>query len=342
MPKQRQCPPRGVFLVTTTLIARPAGGYLPDKAMKGELGMHRQRNFLLLVTLAAAVATPALGQAVAPTVGPADSGTQGTVSVPDFSGIWANRYGPGFGLPASGPGPLRWRRPKDLGLVADYTNPILKPHAAEVVRKHGEMELSGVNSPTTSNQCWPSGVPYIFFQPLMQMLQQPGKITFLYFRDHEIRQVRLNQPHPARVTPAWYGDSIGHYEGDTLVIDTVGIKADRQHAMVDQFGTPYTEALHVVERYRLIDYDDAKAAIQRNIEQNVFIIPGYEVNVDPNYRGKHLQLQFTVEDEGMFTMPWSARVTYAPHLGEWEEHVCAETTHEFYGAAVPTANKLDF
>ena len=62
----------------------------------------------------------------------------------------------------------------------------------------------------------------------------------------------MNQPHPAHVTPSWYGDSVGHYEGDTLVIDTVGIKVG-PFAMVDMYGTPHTEALHVVERYRLLD-----------------------------------------------------------------------------------------
>ena len=58
----------------------------------------------------------------------------------------------------------------------------------------------------------------------MQMLQQPDQITILYSNDHEVRQVRMNQPHPVGVRPSWYGDSIGHYEGDTLVIDTVGVK----------------------------------------------------------------------------------------------------------------------
>jgi hypothetical protein len=63
----------------------------------------------------------------------------------------------------------------------------------------------------------------------------------------------MNQPHPAQPTPSWYGDSVGHYEGDTLVIDTVGTIAKRPFAMVDLYGTPYTPALHVVERYRLLD-----------------------------------------------------------------------------------------
>jgi hypothetical protein len=77
----------------------------------------------------------------------------------------------------------------------------------------------------------------------MQMLQQPGKIAFLYPNDHQVRYVRMNVAHPAKITPSWYGDSVGHYEGDTLVIDTVGVKIG-PFAMVDFYGTPYTEALH--------------------------------------------------------------------------------------------------
>jgi hypothetical protein len=108
------------------------------------------------------------------------------------------------------------------------------------------------------------GLPYIFWNMGMQMLQQPDKITILYDADHEVRRVRMNEPHPAQVTPSWYGNSVGHYEGDTLVIDTIGVKTGRPFAVVDWFGTPYTEALHVVERYRLLDYEAAKEALERS------------------------------------------------------------------------------
>jgi hypothetical protein len=173
---------------------------------------------------------------------------------------------PGFEPPASGPGPVvnTSRRPQanfdgrilpagnnvlvsnPAQLVGDYGNPILKREAAEVVKKHGEMELSGAGSPTPTIQCWPEPVPYIFNGVAMETLQQRDKIIFLYPNDHQVRYVRMNQPHPAQVTPSWYGDSVGHYEGDTLVIDTVGVKIG-PFAMVDFYGTPYTQALHVVE-----------------------------------------------------------------------------------------------
>ena len=177
----------------------------------------------------------------------------------DFSGIWVHPTLPGFETPPSGPGPVRnlSRTRNGVGnfnqLVGDYRNPILKPGAAEIVRKHGEMSLAGVGYPTPSSQCWPGGVPYLFWNIEMQMFQRQREITILYLIDHLVRHVRMNEPHPAHVTPSLNGDSVGHYEGDVLVIDTVGIKAD-PFAMVDMYGTPHSQALHVVERYRLIDY----------------------------------------------------------------------------------------
>ena len=180
----------------------------------------------------------------------------------------------------------------------------------------------------------------------MQMLQQPDKIAILYSNDQEVRHIRMNQPHPARVTPSWYGDSVGHYEGDTLVIDTVGVKADRPFAMVDMYGTPFTAALHVVERYRLLDYDatiEAEERGQRNLTRLQRSDPGFMRN--PNYKGKGLALQFTVEDAGAFTMPWSAAIPYRRPLGDWPEMVCAEGSHAHFSEkppAVPTAAKPDF
>jgi hypothetical protein len=162
----------------------------------------------------------------------------------------------------------------------------------------------------------------------------------------------MNEPHPAHVTPSWYGDSVGRYEGDTLVIDTVGIRTDRPFAMLDAFGTPYTKALHVVERYRLLDYETAKEALERNEKENFVFgraVGDAPLRIDPNYRGKHLQLAFTVEDEGVFTTPWSATITYRPGFNwpgaaEWHEVVCAENILFSAGKdeAVPRADRPDF
>jgi hypothetical protein len=97
----------------------------------------------------------------------------------------------------------------------------------------------------------------------------------------------------------------------------------------------------VVERYRLIDYDAAKEGLERDAKENR-LVPG---DIDPAHRGKFLQVKFTVEDEGAFTTPWTATITYRPAPGPWQEIVCAENQHEYYynkDSEVPTAGKPDF
>jgi len=293
--------------------------------------------------------------------------SQGTASIPDFSGIWGNPYLYGIEPPLSGPGPVvnkaRRKQTFDVDgrpltaanapfvsdarqLVGDYTNPILTQAAAEVVKKHAEMSLAGVGYPSPRNQCWPQGVPFIFTNDAVQLLQQPDKITMLYDEDHEVRRVHMNQPHPVQVTPSWYGDSVGHYEGDTLVIDTVGFKIG-PFSTVDQYGTPFTQALHVVERYWLIDHEAATKAWERGGKENARGGGGIGETwaPDPSYKGKALQLQFTVEDKGVFTTAWSATKTYRRVSRDWPENVCAENPHK-YGtekdATVPIAGKQDF
>jgi hypothetical protein len=118
------------------------------------------------------------------------------------------------------------QRPERLRPAGRDTNPILQPWAAEVVKKKGELSLAGVTFPSPANQCWPEPVPFLFKHMAMEMLQLPDQVVMLFNEDHEVRRVRLNEPHPAHLTPSWHGNAVGHYEGDTLVIDTVGIKAD--------------------------------------------------------------------------------------------------------------------
>lgn len=270
------------------------------------------------------------------------------MTIPDFSGVWRHPSLPGFEPPASGPGPVtnKVRRrdgTSDWGhLVGDYSNPILKPQAAEIVKKYGEIALAGAMQPTPGNQCWPQPVPYIFWNFDMQMTQGPDKVIILYSApNNEFRRVRMNASHPAQLTPSWYGNSVGFYDGDTLVIDTVGIKAARPYAMVDNYGTPYSDSLHVVERYRLLDYDAAKEGLDRDAKENQRV---QNWDNDRNYRGKYLQLQFTVEDEGVFTTPWSATITYGRGSDKWDEQVCAENTRYFAGKVidVPHDNSPDF
>jgi len=151
----------------------------------------------------------------------------------------------------------------------------------------------------------------------------------------------LNQPHAVEAAPSWHGDAVGRYEGDTLVIDTVGVRTDRPHPMIDLFGTPFTDKLHVTERYRLVDYADAKDAMQRGMKENRRAGGPY----NPNYDDKYLQVLFTIEDAGAFTTPWTAVMVYLRDRDEFPEVVCAEGRFGFHnheGADLPHADKPDF
>jgi hypothetical protein len=111
--------------------------------------------------------------------------------------------------------------------------------------------------------------------------------------------------------------------------------------MIDLFGTPYTGKLHVVERYRLADLDAVKAALQRGAKENWR--PGGPAN--PNYKDKYLAVDFSIEDAGAFTTPWTASMVYLRDHLEWPEIACAENTFGFdHGeeAGVPHAAQPDF
>ena len=293
------------------------------------------RNFLVVLPLAAAVVTPAIGQ------------SERSGALPDFSGIWAHAN-PGFEPLASGPTSLknRIRRANGTGdilnLTGDHTNPILKPAAAAAVQKHAEYHAKDQGDPNPRNQCHLEGPPFVFTNGPTRIVQGKDKVAILYQYNHQVRHVRMNAQHPAKVTPSPYGDSVGRYEGDTLVIDTVGIKVGK-YSMVDWYGTPHSDALHVVERYRMLSYDEAKEGFERDAKEHN-VPDGMPV---ANANGKYLQLRFTVEDPNVFTMPWTATMTYRNVTGndvDWVESVCAENTVWFPGqeSDVPQATKVDF
>ena len=249
----------------------------------------QRRNFALVLTLAAAVVTPTFGQ------------SERAASLPDFAGIWAHAN-PGFEPLSSGPTSLvnQKRRPNGTGdilnLTGDHTNPILKPAAAAAVQKHAQYHANDKGDPNPRNQCWEEGPPFVFTNGPTQIIQAKDKVTILYQYHHQVRHVRMNAQHPAKVTPTWYGNSVGRYEGDTLVVDTVGIKVGK-YSMVDWYGTPHSEALHVVERYKMLSYEEAKESFERDAKEHN-VPDGKPV---ANAQGKYLQLQFTVEDPSVFT-----------------------------------------
>jgi len=146
------------------------------------------------------------------------------IGIPDFSGLWS-RNSLYFEPPDSGPGPVAITRrptPTDTNPPIDYSNPILKNEASDVLKQRANVLANGLTFPTPHDQCRPEPTPYVLaVQFEMQMLQQKDHVTMTYLAGQQVRHIRLNGRHPARLSPTATGDSIGHYEGDSLVIDTL-------------------------------------------------------------------------------------------------------------------------
>ncbi len=243
----------------------------------------------------------------------------------DTAWIPARPAGDDFISPESGPGPVISERdhpyiPNGQGQVsyriADLSNPILQPWAAERMKKPNEEVRSGKVPFTADSRCWPGGVPgfdiYARVRPIY-FLQTPKEITIIEESDMQVRRIYLNVPHSANPSPSWYGESVGHYEGDELVVDTIGLN---DKTFVDSYRTPHTTKMHVVERFKMLE------------------------------GGKILQASITVDDPGAFTMPWSATQRWRRREeGPIIELICAENHTDYFhneSGPIPQAEKADF
>ena len=205
--------------------------------------------------------------------------------------------------------------------IADLNNPILKPAAVESMRKANELAAAGKQAYEARASCRPGGVPGFLVMGRVNPLyivQGPKEVVLINEGGPEVRRIYLDVPHAAHPKISAYGDSVGHYEGDTLVVDTVALSAD---TYIDNYRTPHTTQEHVIERYMLID------------------------------GGNSLQVDIRVEDPGAFNMAWSARQTYrrgqpAESLnGQLLEAICSENNEVLVDATVsatPKADKPDF
>ena len=247
---------------------------------------------------------------------------------PDSSTSWApdRPAGDDFLPPPSGPGPVTAEKehpyvPSGSALqatyrIADLSNPILKPWVVEQMRRANDRVRAGKVPFTTRERCWPTGVPgFEVFTRVegIYFAQTQKEITVIHELDQQTRHIYMNVPHSKNPKPSWYGESVGHYDGDELLVDTIGMN-DR--SFVDNYRTPHTDQIHVVERFKIIE------------------------------GGKTLQSTVTVEDPGAFNMAWSAvqrwrRVHNRPMI----EQYCAENNDFFFGYEVvpmPEAKGADF
>ncbi|HLH93674.1 MAG TPA: hypothetical protein VKW08_01010 [Xanthobacteraceae bacterium] len=199
--------------------------------------------------------------------------------------------------------------------VADVANPNLTQFAKDELKKSNDEVLRGKAMYARESRCWATGVPAFLLNPggPTYWLQTPDKIAMIWQLDHQVRHVYLNVPHSPAPKPSWYGESVGHYEADTLVVDTIG---QNTKTFVDNYRTPHSEKLHVVERYRLID------------------------------GGKMLQADVTLEDPAVFIKPLQLTHRWRRMQGTLTESSCAEG--EMYNPfkqdvePIPSATQTDF
>ncbi len=257
--------------------------------------------------------------------------------IPNFSSLdrpWA-RNGLDFFPPKSGLGPVTYdkahpvivaapdadgnlrRGPLHLG---DTSNPNLKPWVAEYIKKANDEIIAGHLRETSRSKCMPGGVPEFLLyggpgenEPLY-FIQTPKEVLIIAQADTQVRHVYMNVPHSPHPAPSWYGESVGRYEGDELVVDTIGF--NEKTLTDDNYAVPHTSQLHVVERYKVIN------------------------------DGKMLQVSFTVDDPGAFNAPWSAIELFHPvrEPAALSEEACAENNVAPAGDEfpIPVARKPDF
>jgi hypothetical protein len=282
----------------------------------------------------------------------ADSPAFAADTIPQLSGHWAKTN---FNLeqPADGPAFIVNTLKKadgtlndDLARIGDITNPLLTPMAAQILKEHGEFSRTGQSIPDPHNQCWLEAPPFTTtIQVEILLLQTKDEVRIVSVNGHHVRRIRMNAPHGT--VPKLQGDSVGHYEGDTLVVDTTLIKPS-PWPVIDRYGTPHSDQLHVVERYRLIDGKEAADAIRKHRREfnTNDAIPKFDIygaEFDSDLSKKGLQVEITVEDPKMFTKTWKGLATYRPATS-WPEMSCSESTHEITGPDrnVPMADKADF
>jgi hypothetical protein len=145
--------------------------------------------------------------------------------------------------------------------------------------------------------------------------------------------------HSKNPKPSWYGESVGHYEnGDTLVVDTIGFN-DKTY--LDNYLTPHTTQLHVIERFKL-----GQGVNDHPAGTTAEDIPRFKATAEGS---KTLQVSITVEDPGAFTRAWTGLQVY--HLefeGAWEETICGENNavahfeYEKDVVPIPQAARPDF
>jgi len=197
--------------------------------------------------------------------------------------------------------------------ISDISNPNIKQWAKDVMKKDNDEVLAGKFAFTARSACQPGGVPGfdVLLGGALFILQSPREVTMIFSGNNETRHIRLDASHSANVKPSWYGESVGHYEGDTLVVDTIGLN---DKTFLDNYRTPHSAKLHVTERWRLIE------------------------------NGAKLEIMLTIDDPDTFNQPFQALRQYDRVNRDLTEDICSENNLIPFGIdyRTPVAEKPDF
>lgn len=267
------------------------------------------RNGLMACALMAALGSmcAARGQNSAPAAAKAASAPKPAAAgaAPDLSGVWR-----------------RTRRPPDnkrkytlfeIALSLTNEEPPMTPWARERykaakpnVGPHA-VTLAQTNDPVA--QCFPPGVPKIYLVrgAPFEILQAPGRVMMYFEYDHFVREIFTDgRQHTEDLNPTYMGESIGKWEGNTLVIDTIGFN---DKTWLDYSGHPHSEQLHLVERIRRASHDT-------------------------------LVNDFTIEDPKAYTKPWTSHMTF-DLKPDWkiEETICEDNANFSNLQKVSESNK---
>ncbi len=183
----------------------------------------------------------------------------------------------------------------------------MQPWAAEKFRANRDPEREPYDPGRTERnpglRCFPPGPTWLHTQVRpFELLQVPGRILIVYEWDHWLRQIWMDgRGHPENLDPTWMGHSIGKWDGDTLVVDTVGLN---DKTWLDMAGHVHSEALHIVERFWRKDHDT-------------------------------LEVIVTFDDPVAYTKPWTGRRIFKLHPNwEIQEHIACED-HLLHEHAIP-------
>jgi len=187
-----------------------------------------------------------------------------------------------------------WETPLTPAAFAPGPQPQLTPAYAARRKAFDDARKAGNEQDNPSANCVPPGMPGVMNQPYpMQIFFGPGQVAIQLEAYMQMRHIYTDgRPHPADPDPTFNGDSIGHWEGDTLVVDSVGFVPDTPLGL--SYGVQHSSKMHIVERMRLVDPDT-------------------------------LTLTTTVDDPDALASPWTTSRTFKRHR-DWTiaEYVCEQ------------------